>query len=114
PALLIRPSRDILQREPDAPGLSAWSNLLDRGVPSAQVISAFETCLEARTNLVQRLYRTHLGRLADPQGLSNSVRFLASGGTIEGVQAQLIGSAEYFDNRAARTNEGFLGAFYRD
>jgi hypothetical protein len=39
---------------------------------------------------------------------------LAAGGTVEQARAAILGSAEYFLNRAGGTNDSFLASIYQD
>jgi autotransporter-associated beta strand protein len=104
---------DLLERPADPLGLSFFSGLLDRrGVNRTQVIAAIQNSQEYRTRLVDSLYTRFLGRSADHSGLAAWVQFLAQGGTTDQLQAQLLGSQEYFV-RAGGNNEGFLNAAYR-
>ena len=63
---------------------------------------------------VQLNYLTLLGRQADAAGLTSNVNFLVAGGTIEQMQANLLGSPEYFTSQGGGTNQGFLTALYQD
>src|SRR5262249_23635502 len=69
---------------------------------------------EYRTLEVRGFYGRLLGRPADSAGLTNWVNFLHQGGTEEQVQAQFIGSAEYFSRRGGGTESGFLQRVYAD
>src|SRR5262249_33942208 len=70
--------RDLLSREPDPGGLAGWSGALDQGLSRSQFVLNIEGSLEYRTDLVQTLYQTFLGRAADSSGLNNFVTFLGS------------------------------------
>jgi hypothetical protein len=69
---------------------------------------------EARVPVVERLYNSLVGRAADPAGLNYWVNYLADGNTTELVQAGIMGSVEYFQNRGGGTNAGFVTAAYYD
>jgi hypothetical protein len=59
-------------------------------------------------------YTQFLHRAADSAGLSFWVNSLKQGATLEQVEAGLVGSTEYFQNRGGGTNSGFLTALYQD
>jgi hypothetical protein len=106
---------DLLHRVVDEPGMDNWSGQLDAGVAAKEVILEIEECSlnEYQTLVVENLYARYLGRAADPGGLQNWTSFLDGGGTVEGVAANLISSAEYFQ-KAGNTNDTFLTALYHD
>ena len=89
---------------------------LSAGVSRQQVVYEIEhsTSNEYYTDEVQAAYQQFLHRAADPTGLSAAVNFLAAGGTIEQVDAVLIGSPEYYQNLAGGTSAGFAAALYQD
>jgi hypothetical protein len=119
--------RDVLKREPDQGGLTAWSGLLDSAqapgresrAPSgpdmrAQVAQAFVNSVEYRVDVVQNSYNTLLHRAADPSGLNGWSNFLAQGGTEIQLEAQFLGSDEYYVTRGGGTVNGYLQAVYQD
>jgi hypothetical protein len=115
--------RDVLNREPDRGGLTAWTGLLDSGHGQAsrpqqdsraQVAEAFVNSVEYRTDVVQGLYDTLLHRAADPSGLNAWTNFLAQGGTQRQLEAKFLGSDEYFITRGGGTVNGYLQALYQD
>src|SRR5207302_6680064 len=106
---------DLLHRSADPGGLIAWVNALDSGsLTRTQVSMGIEGSQEFRGVEVQGLYERFLHRSADPAGLGGGVSFLMNGGSIEQLEAILIGSTEYFQTRAGGTNDGFLNALYED
>ncbi|HLJ97929.1 MAG TPA: DUF4214 domain-containing protein [Gemmataceae bacterium] len=105
---------DLLYRPVDPSGLATWTVALSKGVSRMQVVQAIENSPEFRTVVVQDLYNRLLHRPADPGGLASFTTFLANGGTLEQVEADLTGSAEYFQTQASGTNAGFLTALYRN
>jgi hypothetical protein len=119
--------RDVLKREPDQGGLTAWSGLLDSAqapghdsrAPSgpdmrAQVAQAFVNSVEYRADVVQNSYNTLLHRSADSSGLNGWTNFLAQGGTELQLEAQILGSDEYYVTRGGGTVNGYLQAVYQD
>jgi hypothetical protein len=92
--------RDVLTREPDPGGLTAWSGVLDSGQDSrAQVAQAFVNSDDYHIDVVQGFYDTLLHRAADPAGLKAWTNFLAQGGTQLQLEAQFLGSDEYYLTR---------------
>jgi uncharacterized protein (TIGR03118 family) len=106
--------RDLLHREADSGGLTFWTAMLGQNISRSQVALGIENTTEYRTVQVQAAYSLLLHRAADAGGLSGSINFLAAGGTVEQLEAILAGSAEYFQNRAGGTNDGFVTALYQD
>ena len=107
--------RDLLLRNPESAGLTAWVHALDAHIlTDSQVVTTIQSTLEYRTVIVQTLYRTLLKREADTAGLSGFVGLLSGGATITTLEAGIVGSAEYFQNRGGGTNDGFLDAAYAD
>jgi hypothetical protein len=107
--------QDLLHRKADPSSLGYFTELLDWGTISRpQVAAALATSTEYRTGVVQNLYRRELHRDAGPAELTGMLGFLAGGGTVEQLQANILGSAEYFQNRGGGTSAGFLGALYQD
>jgi uncharacterized protein (TIGR03118 family) len=105
--------QQLLHRATDADGQAHWVNLMNQGASRAQVTLAIEGSLEHRTDQVQELYQTLLGRPADPGGLQLSILFLGSGGPLDVLKAGIIGSPEYFQKHGG-TNAGFLTGLYHD
>jgi hypothetical protein len=115
--------RDVLQREPDQGGLSAWTAMLNSGQGQdskaqqsmrSEVAHAFLNSVEYRMDVVQGFYNTSLHRAADPAGLNAWTSFLAQGGTQLQLEANLLGSDEYFATRGGGTVNGYLQALYQD
>jgi Domain of unknown function (DUF4214) len=73
-----------------------------------------EGSMEFRADEVRGLYTQFLHRAADSAGLAGFTNFLANGGTVEQVEAIMVGSPEYFQHRGGGTNDGFLNALYQD
>jgi hypothetical protein len=104
---------DLLDRPPDAGGLAYFTAVLDQSLASrAQVVLAIENSLEYLTDEVEQVYAKFLGRAADPAGLTYWVGVLEQGGTRAQVEAQILGSEEYFAVRGSATDDGFLLSLY--
>jgi hypothetical protein len=104
---------DLLHRPADPSGLMNWSTLLDQGVSRTQIALDIEASQEYLTDVVEGVYNTYLHRTADSFGLNAFVNYLAGGGTVEGLQAIIAGSAEFFQD-AGGTNDSFVQLLYRD
>jgi hypothetical protein len=68
---------------------------------------------EYRTDLINSYYQAYLGRPADQAGLANFLNYMQSGGTDQGVQAQILSSPEFFADQGS-TNVGFVDALYTE
>jgi uncharacterized delta-60 repeat protein len=106
---------DLLERSPDAGGLTTYVNALNQGIfTPLQLAQTFVGSPEYHTLEVQGLYGRLLGRPPDPAGLDHWVSFLNQGGTAQQLEAILIGSAEYFSRRGGGSALGFLQTLYSD
>jgi uncharacterized delta-60 repeat protein len=105
---------DLLGRPVDGAGLAQWSGLIDRGTSRTQVALDIEFSPEYTGRTVNALYAQYLHRTADPGGLSNSVNFLRSGGTIEQLIGILVSSPEFIQGQGKGSADGFLDALYQD
>src|SRR5207249_100551 len=101
-------------RAADATALAAIGPVLDQGIVSrAQLVTALEQSGEYRLMEVQSAYSTILHRAADPAAAAITAGFLNRGLTIEGLDALLLGSDEYFTAHGG-TNAAFTTALYAD
>jgi uncharacterized delta-60 repeat protein len=88
--------RDLLGRDPDAPGLQSWNSALQGGTPPAAVAAAVLNSRESVILIVQGLFPRFLRRAADPSGLSSFTASLLAGTPVEAVVTALASSVEYF------------------
>jgi Domain of unknown function (DUF4214) len=106
---------DLLNRQPDSAGLNYFCSFLDQyQMTRAQVVSAVIGSQEYHTDEIERLYVKLLHRNADPAGLASWGAFLNSGGTVAQLEANILGSAEYYATRGSNSELGFLTAVYAD
>jgi hypothetical protein len=63
---------------------------------------------------VKGFYRAYMHQGPSTAELKRALRFLAGGGAMEQLQAQILGSAAYFKKRARRNNARFLAAVAQD
>jgi hypothetical protein len=101
---------DLLGRAPGTAELTAAIGLADRKA----VVTLLLGSSEYRTRAVRLSYQRFLHRDADAAGLAVWANALGAGATMEQFAAALIGSNEYFVNRAGGTNTGFLDALFQD
>src|SRR5207248_10751890 len=62
---------------------------------------------------VQRDYLLLLNRSASAIELRRGVRFLEQGGTLNQLEARILGSRAFFREQGGRTNAGFLAALFQ-
>ena len=116
----------LLGRPADDGARNYFTGLLDQGnnnrflSPAQQqqvarntVVQLIENSVEFRSEEVQNLYQSILGRAADTQGLNSWVAFLGNGGTEAQVEAEIMGSIEFVNNHGG-TPEGFVQGVYDD
>jgi hypothetical protein len=115
-AFIAQAYQDMFQRTVDPSGQSTWGGFVDGGATRSLAVVGIETATsnEYWIAQTQHLYSLLLKRTADPQGQELSAAFLAAGGSIEQLAATIAGSAEYFQDRAGSSNDGFLSALYQD
>jgi hypothetical protein len=106
---------DLLNRQADSIGLTYFTSQLDQNLMTrAQVAAAILGSREYHNDEIVALYQKLLHRSPDPRGLTAWGNFLNQGGTYEELEANLLGSGEYFFNRGGGTVNGFLTAVYGD
>ena len=111
---------DLLHRRVEVAGLASWSGFLDSGASRADVVRGIEGSVEYRTKVIEKLYRSLLGRGVDPRGLTGGMLLLSGTPSMGGVdlvtrlKAIILGSEEYLLVRGGGTNAGFLSAVYHD
>jgi Domain of unknown function (DUF4214) len=107
-------SHDLLHRDANATELAIWTGKLNAGISRVHVALDIEQRKGFLQDEVRSLYVHYLHRQADPTALVEFTQFLAEGGTLEQVAADIVGSREYFRTRGGGTNDGFLDALYQD
>jgi hypothetical protein len=105
---------DLLFRIPDQGGMSFFQKQLGGGINRPALVMAAEASPEYEANLVQGVYGALLGRKASATELSSGRALLSGGGSFEQLEASVLGSPEYLQNRGGGTNAGFLSAVYQD
>lgn len=106
--------RDLLGREPQRAVLTELVRQLSAGTPRARIALAILKSPEHRRAQVRILFAALLGRAPEPAALEAMAGILHQGGSVEQVQAIILGSQEYYLRRGGGTAEGYLRALYRD
>jgi hypothetical protein len=92
----------LLNRTPDAQGLSYWVQALNsRQLTEQQVVLGFLKSDESFQNLITGFYQQYLGRSPSASELANYVAQMRAGATQRSVQLSLIASDEYRNSPAA-------------
>jgi hypothetical protein len=104
---------DLLKRPVTPTELSNWINFLNQGFSHFQQAQDLEAVAEYRSDEVGFAFHHFLGRAPSPTELSNNVAFLLNGGLFETLEANIVGSAEYFAISGGTIN-GFLNKAYQD
>jgi sugar lactone lactonase YvrE len=102
----------VLGRAPDVTGLDYWSGQLDSGVPRFTLINLIDHSAEYFGTIIQPAYLQFLGRAADQNGLAYWTNRMIDGLTDEQLEADFIGSAEFFQ-KAGATDKGWVDALYQ-
>jgi hypothetical protein len=123
--------RNVLQREPDAPGLNTWATELAGGESRADIVLKFSespenielTSDDVEQGLwlrdeyaaqVTRLYHTTLNRLPDAGGLVKWTTALHSGESLLEIANGFTGSAEFQERYGKLDNAGFTTLLYNN
>jgi hypothetical protein len=105
---------NILQRSsPTDAEVNGWVSAIDSGVSTQAVTQAFLGSSERFGVIVNNDYTSLLGRSVDPTGQNFFVQQMINGATQDQVEAQILGSQEYF-NAHSQTNSAFLQGAYMD
>jgi hypothetical protein len=105
---------DILGRPADPTGVAALVSLVNSGASTVKGIQALQAGDEYRATQVNQAYQTVLRRAPESASLTQGITYLASGGTLQKLEATLYGSQEYYIRFGGGTNAGYLAAVYND
>ncbi|HYT89992.1 MAG TPA: DUF4214 domain-containing protein, partial [Gemmataceae bacterium] len=105
---------DTLGRVVDPNGLSFWVGAMERGASRIDIMQQVVHSGEFLTHEINNVYQQLLHRAGDPAGINIGLQLLGSGGTVEQLKAQLMGSAEYYFVRGGGTDAGFLTSVLSD
>jgi hypothetical protein len=115
PRFVTKAYHDLLMQTPDTTALNQWSLVLDQGASRSRVALAIASSPDYFTIIIDQLYQKYLKRAPDQTGLSDDLKYLTQGGgTVERVEAAIVGSAEYFAVRCGSTNQGWQDTMYSD
>jgi hypothetical protein len=103
---------NLLDRAPDAAGLSHWVLQLRTGMPQEEVAAAVWQSAEHRTLEVESYYETFLGRQGDPAGVHGWVNALLSGRFEQQVEQAFLMSPEYQSTHS--DDSAFITGLYQD
>lgn len=104
---------DILERAADQASLQFFVNALQNGMTRQQFASLLTHSNEYLGAKIQQAYQHYLGRGADNGGLAYWLALLRGGLTEEQLEANFIGSAEFFEH-AGGTNKAWVDEMYFD
>ena len=104
---------DLLGRAPDAGGLAYWVAQLNSGARQGQIANALTHSAEYCSTMVKPAYQSYLGRLPDSGGLAYWISQMQSGMTDERLEADLIGSKEFYVH-AGGSDVKWVDALYND
>lgn len=123
--------RNVLGREPDAPGMQTWTSALAGGESRSDVVLDFS---ESEENIgltspgieqglwlrddaaaqVARLYHTTLNRLPDAEGLVTWTNALHNGDSLLTISDQFTDSPEFVERYGALDSAGFTTLLYNN
>ena len=115
--------RNVLQREPDAAGLTHWTAALDRGMPRGLVMLGFSESSEFRNRIepevqaieaagpIGRLYRAYFLRAPDREGLNY---WIDRGLPLDQVSQAFAESTEFRERYGELSDEAFVTTVYRN
>jgi len=98
---------------PNADEVNSWVGQLNAGVSRAQIVNIFVTSPERRSQVINSLYETYLGRAVDAGGLNHWLQVWSANSGPEQVQAGIIGSPEYYIT-AGNTDAAWVTALYHN
>ena len=103
---------DLLGRLPSSGELAAAGAALADGATREQVAASLLKSAEYRQDLVDGTYLPLLGHSPSAQTTNTLVGLLAGGGSDEAMEAQILGSNDYFAGPGDNSTDGFLTALY--
>jgi hypothetical protein len=106
--------RDLTGQTPTAGTLSNLAGALDRSQSSTQVLTAIEHTDAYRAHVVTTEFIQLLGRVPTARELRTDSLFLKRSGSLEKLEAQIMGTREYLRQRGHGTLKGFVNAAYQD
>jgi len=111
-AIVVALYQDLLNRAPDAGGLSLFAGQLQAGITRQAVAQALMASREYLGRVVDRAYAQILNRPADAAGRQFWIGQMAAGASDDAVTTGLLQSNEYSLIHAS--NQAFVTALYQD
>lgn len=103
---------DLLGRSIDPSGYASFKIPFERGAVTREAIAfGLVTSAEFHAKFVREMYPRLLGRPADAAGLAGWTDALNRGASTDQVEAQIMGTSEYFAKQG-NTTDGFLDAIF--
>ena len=106
--------QDTLGRTIDSSGIAYYILQIRAGVRYPDIVSSILSSQEYRTDIATAAFGHILHRQPSTDEVSFYVNLLNQGQSIELIESEMYGSAEYYVNQGGGTNQGFLQALYRD
>jgi hypothetical protein len=104
----------VFHRPAEAAAQQGFGAALDQGtLTRQQFLQQIEKTPEYQANVVQALYQQILKRPAEAGAVTYWSNFLAKGGSIVQLEAELFASPEFFQVQGKGTNQGYLQALYQ-
>jgi hypothetical protein len=113
-AYITKAYRDLTGQSIDAATLSALTAGVNAGGSRDQMLTMIEQTDAYRTAAVTAEFHQFLHRAPSASELKADSALLKKGGTLEELEAQLMGTREYLKRRGGGSKDGFLIAAYTD
>jgi virginiamycin B lyase len=98
---------DVLNRQPDAAGLSYWDQILQSGARARDAVAYyFLTSGEAYVQAINDYYRVFLGRTPSPAEQQNFLTALENGATPAEITSIFLSSSEFITREIALDTQG--------
>jgi hypothetical protein len=104
--------QDLLNRAPDAGGLSSWAQDIQRGQSLDSVANGFLTSQEYCTDVITGLYKQFLKRAPDSGGLASWVANMQAGHSLQSIILGFCTSTEYSNDNSG--NSPYVESLYEN
>jgi hypothetical protein len=105
---------NLLGRGVDPIAAATFGPALDAGLSRTTLIQMVEQSQEFKVRAIGMAYQKLLKRDPDKVAFQTFLPFLSTGGTIDGMQAAIIASPEYFSMRANSDPATFVNSVWQD
>ncbi len=106
--------QDVLGKAIDPAGQTFWVNAQEHGMARLHITEMIVNSQVYRDRLITNVFQSLLGRAPSANDLSVYENYLLGGGTVDGMKAVIMGSAEYYFGHGHGTDAGFLNAAFQD